>query len=50
MNLRYVVEVKKNTVVFTVDPATVPGAFPGPRAPPRSAGRRRRTGSWRTCT
>jgi len=32
MDLRYVVEVKKNTIVFTVDPATLPGAFPGPKA------------------
>jgi SRSO17 transposase len=40
MDQRYVVEVKKNTVVYTVDPATLPGAFPGPK-------RRRRTGSYR---
>ena len=26
------VEVRKNTIVWTVDPATLPGAFPGPRA------------------
>jgi SRSO17 transposase len=31
MDQRYVVEVKKNTIVFTVDPATLPGAFPGPK-------------------
>ncbi len=30
MGQRYVVEVKKNTIVWTVDPATLPGAFPGP--------------------
>jgi SRSO17 transposase len=40
MSQRYVVEVKKNTVVFTVDPATLPGAFPGPK-------KRRKTGSYR---
>jgi len=32
MRLRYVVETKKNTIVFTADPATLPGAFPGPKA------------------
>jgi SRSO17 transposase len=32
MRQRYAVEVKKNTIVFTVDPATLPGAFPGPKA------------------
>ena len=31
MQQRYVVEVKKNTIVFSVDPATLPGAFPAPR-------------------
>lgn len=31
MNQRYVVEVKKNTIVWTTDPATLPGAFPGPK-------------------
>ncbi len=31
MGQRYVVEVKKNTIVWTVDPATLPGAFPGPK-------------------
>jgi SRSO17 transposase len=40
MQQRYVVEVKKNTIVFTVDPATLPGAFPGPKA-------RRKIGSYR---
>jgi len=40
MHLRYVVEVKKNTVVWTVDPATLPGAFPGPK-------RRRKLGSYK---
>jgi len=40
MGLRYVVEVKKNTIVFTVDPATLPGAFPGPK-------RRRKLGCYR---
>ena len=39
MNLRYVVEVKKNTVVWTVDPATLPGTFPGPKL-------RRKSGSY----
>ena len=28
---RYVVEVKKNTLVWTVDPATLPGKTPGPK-------------------
>src|SRR5208283_2080280 len=40
MNLRYVVEVRKNTIVFTADPATLPGAFPGPKA-------RKKYGSYR---
>lgn len=31
MDQRYVVEVRKNTIVWTVDPATLPGAFPGPK-------------------
>jgi SRSO17 transposase len=31
MGQRYVVEVRKNTAVWTVDPATLPGAFPGPK-------------------
>jgi SRSO17 transposase len=40
MRLRYVVEVKKNTVVWTVDPASLPGAYPGPK-------RRRKIGSYK---
>jgi SRSO17 transposase len=40
MHLRYIAEVKKNTVVWTVDPATLPGAFPGPK-------RRRKLGCYR---
>ena len=40
MEQRYLLEVKKNTLVWTVDPATLPGAWPGPK-------RRRRTGSYR---
>lgn len=40
MGQRYVVETRKNTVVWTVDPATLPGAFPGPK-------RRRKLGSYR---
>jgi SRSO17 transposase len=40
MEQRYVVELKKNTVVWTVDPATMPGACPGPK-------RRRKLGSYR---
>jgi SRSO17 transposase len=40
MDLRYVVEIRKNTVVFTVDPATLPGAFPGPK-------KRKRTGCYK---
>jgi SRSO17 transposase len=40
MHLRYVVEVKKNSLVWTVDPATLPGASPGPK-------RRRKLGSYR---
>lgn len=40
MEQRYVVEVKKNTIVFTVDPATLGGAFPGPK-------RRRKLGCYR---
>jgi SRSO17 transposase len=31
MGQRYVVEIRKNTIVWTVDPATLPGAFPGPK-------------------
>ena len=30
MHQNYVVEVKKNTLVWTVDPATLPGKTPGP--------------------
>jgi SRSO17 transposase len=37
---RHMVEVKKNTVVWTVDPATLPGAYPGPK-------RRRKLGSYK---
>jgi len=37
---RYVVDVKKNTLVWTVDPATLPGATPGPK-------RRKKLGSYR---
>lgn len=40
MEQRYVVEVRKNTIVFTVDPATLGGAFPGPK-------RRRKLGCYR---
>jgi len=40
MEQRYVVEVRKNTIVFTVDPAILGGAFPGPK-------RRRKLGSYR---
>jgi SRSO17 transposase len=40
MPLRYVVEVKKNTLVWTVDPATLPGSTPGPK-------RRKKLGSYR---
>jgi SRSO17 transposase len=40
MSQRYVVEVKKNTLVWTVDPATLPGSTPGPKA-------RRKLGSYR---
>jgi SRSO17 transposase len=40
LDQRYVVEVRKNTVVFTVDPATLPGAYPGPK-------QRRKLGSYR---
>ncbi len=32
MDLRYVVETRKNTIVFTAEPATLPGASPGPTA------------------
>ena len=40
MQLPYVVEVRCNTVVWTVDPATLPGAFPGPK-------RRKKLGSYK---
>jgi SRSO17 transposase len=40
MGQKYVVEVKKNTVIFTVDPATLPGAYPGPK-------KRKRTGCYK---
>jgi len=40
MPLRYVVEVKKNTLVWTVDPATLPGSAPGPK-------QRKKLGSYR---
>lgn len=40
MDQRYLMEVKKNTLVWTVDPATLPGATPGPK-------RRKKLGSYR---
>jgi len=40
MDQRYLVEVKKNTLVWTVDPATLPGKTPGPK-------KRRKLGSYR---
>lgn len=40
MPQRYLLEVKKNTLVWTVDPATLPGATPGPK-------RRKKLGSYR---
>ncbi len=40
MPQRYLVGVKKNTLVWTVDPATLPGATPGPK-------RRKKLGSYR---
>jgi SRSO17 transposase len=40
MHQRYLVEVKKNTLVWTVDPATLPGKTPGPK-------RRKKLGSYR---
>jgi SRSO17 transposase len=40
MHQNYVVEVKKNTLVWTVDPATLPGKTPGPK-------RRKKLGSYR---
>jgi SRSO17 transposase len=39
-NQRYLLEVKKNTLVWTVDPATLPGYSPGPK-------RRKKLGSYR---
>jgi len=40
MHQRYLMEVKKNTLVWTVDPTTLPGSTPGPK-------RRRKLGSYR---
>jgi len=40
MHQQYVVEVKSNALVYTVDPATLPGGMPGPK-------KRRRLGSYR---
>ena len=40
MPQRYLVEVKKNTLVWTVDPATLPGKTPGPK-------KRKKLGSYR---
>ena len=40
MNQCYLVEVKKNTLVWTVDPATLPGKTPGPK-------KRKKLGSYR---
>jgi SRSO17 transposase len=40
LNQRYLVEVKKNTLVWTVDPATLPGSTPGPKM-------RKKLGSYR---
>jgi SRSO17 transposase len=40
MDHRYLLEVKKNTLVWTVDPATLPGYSPGPK-------RRKKLGSYR---
>lgn len=40
MSQRYLLEVKKNTLVWTVDPATLPGYSPGPK-------RRKKLGSYR---
>lgn len=40
MHQTYLVEVKKNTLVWTVDPATLPGYTPGPK-------RRKKLGSYR---
>jgi SRSO17 transposase len=40
LNQRYLVEVKKNTLVWMVDPATLPGSTPGPKM-------RKKLGSYR---
>lgn len=40
MDQRYLVEVKKNTLMWTVDPATLPGKTPGPKV-------RKKLGSYR---
>ena len=40
MHQRYLLETKKNTLVWTVDPATLPGKAPGPK-------KRKRLGSYR---
>ena len=40
MHQRYLLEVKKNTLVWTVDPATLPGKTPGPK-------KRQKLGSYR---
>ena len=40
LDQRYLVEVKKNTLVWTVDPATLPGKTPGPK-------QRKKLGSYR---
>ena len=40
MDQRYLLEVKKNTLVWTVDPATLPGITPGPK-------KRKKLGSYR---
>ena len=40
MDQRYLVEVKSNTLVWTVDPATLPGKTPGPK-------KRKKLGSYR---
>jgi SRSO17 transposase len=40
MHQPYLVEVKKNTLIWTVDPATLPGITPGPK-------KRRKLGSYR---
>ena len=40
MDQRYLVEVEKNSLVWTVDPATLPGKTPGPK-------KRKKLGSYR---